>query len=66
MQVNFRFLQGALAQYNPETRGSSRTLASVAYKTGFRSLYLFGETAVSDNGSVATVNGLRFSGLPWM
>ena len=49
-----------------DDRGSRRTLASVAYKTGFRSLYLFGETAVSDNGSVATVNGLRFSGLPWI
>ena len=48
-----------------DDRGDRRTLASVAYKTGFRSLYLFGETAVSDNGSVATVNGIRFSGLSW-
>ena len=32
MQVNFRFLQGALAQYNPETRGSSRTF----FVTGYR------------------------------
>lgn len=49
-----------------DDNGRRRTLASVAYKTGFRSLYLFGETAVSDNGAVATVNGLRFSGLSWL
>ena len=43
--------------------GQRRTVASIEYKTAYRSFYLFGETAVADNGAVATVNGLRFSGL---
>lgn len=49
-------------QYN-ET-GVHRTLASIDYKTGGYHFYLFGETARSDNGTWATVNGLRYSGIP--
>lgn len=41
--------------------GSGRYLVSVDYKTGFQNIYLFGETAVSNNGTLATVDGLRFS-----
>lgn len=43
-------------------RGAHRFLMGVDYKTGFQNFYLFGETAVSDNKALATVNGLRFSG----
>ncbi|MDR1415660.1 MAG: helix-hairpin-helix domain-containing protein [Odoribacteraceae bacterium] len=43
--------------------GRHRALAAVAYKGGFSHLYLFGETAISDNGATATVNGARYSGL---
>ncbi|MDR0982626.1 MAG: helix-hairpin-helix domain-containing protein [Culturomica sp.] len=42
--------------------GRRRFLGSVDYKIGVHNLYFFGETAVSDNGSIATVNGLRFNG----
>lgn len=48
-------------QYNDD--GSHRFLASIDYKTGFHNFYFFGETAFSDNGSIGTVNGLRYSGL---
>ncbi len=41
--------------------GNKRYLASVDYKTSYRGIYLFGETALSDNGAFATVNGLRTS-----
>ena len=47
-------------QYNDP--GNHRLLTSIDYKTGFYHFYLFGETALSDNGSLATVNGLRYSG----
>ncbi len=53
----------ALYQQNNET-GHHRTLVSIDYKTGGYHLYLFGETARSDNGTWATVNGLRYSGIP--
>ena len=54
--------KAAYQQYN-ET-GHQRTLVSVDYKTGGYHFYLFGETARSDNGTWATVNGLRYSGIP--
>lgn len=41
--------------------GNKRYLASVDYKTSYRGIYLFGETAISNNGAFATVNGLRAS-----
>ena len=53
----------AAYQQNNET-GHQRTLVSVDYKTGGYHFYLFGETARSDNGTWATVNGLRYSGIP--
>lgn len=39
--------------------GDKRWLASLDYKTSLQGFYLFGETAFSDNGAFATVNGLR-------
>lgn len=53
--------KAAYQQYNDP--GHHRTLVSVSYKTGFNHFFLFGETARSDNGSWATVNGLRYTGL---
>lgn len=41
--------------------GHRRWMAGVDYKTAFRGIYLFGETAVCDRGSISTVNGLRVS-----
>ena len=41
--------------------GKDRFLVSIDYKTGYRGYYLFGETAISDAGALATVNGLRKS-----
>lgn len=52
--------QAAYQQYNDP--GRHRTLISIDYKTGARHFFLFGETARSDNGSWATVNGLRYTG----
>lgn len=46
-------------QYNDT--GNKRWLASVDYKTAWRGIYLFGETAVSDEGAFATVDGVRMS-----
>lgn len=46
-------------QYNDE--GKKRWLVSMDYKTAFRGIYFFGETAISNNGSCATLNGLRMS-----
>lgn len=46
-------------QYNDT--GEKRWLASMDYKTALGGVYLFGEVAVSDNGTLATVNGLRKS-----
>lgn len=43
-------------------RGKERWLLSVDYKTGWGDMYFFGETAYSDTGGLATVDGLRFSG----
>ena len=54
--------KAASQQYNEA--GHQRTLVSVDYKTGGYHFYLFGETARSDNGTWATVNGLRYSGIP--
>ncbi|MDR0766333.1 MAG: helix-hairpin-helix domain-containing protein [Odoribacteraceae bacterium] len=42
--------------------GRRRFLAGIDYKSGFAGFYFFGETAVSDNRSLATVNGIRYSG----
>lgn len=47
-------------RYNDD--GQDRLLTGIDYKTGFRSLYFFGETAWSERGEVATLNGLRYSG----
>jgi hypothetical protein len=47
-------------QYNDT--GRRRALAAIDYKSGLADLYLFGETAISDNGAVATLNGARYSG----
>lgn len=47
-------------RYNDD--GQNRLLTGIDYKTGFRSLYLFGETAWSEKGEVATLNGIRYSG----
>ncbi|WP_251621860.1 ComEA family DNA-binding protein [Odoribacter lunatus] len=47
-------------RYNDD--GQRRGVVGVDYKTGFRSVYLFGETALCERGELATVNGLRFSG----
>ncbi len=47
-------------QYND--KGKKRMLVGVDYKTGLESIYFFGETAFSETGKVATLNGLRFSG----
>ena len=52
--------KAAYQQYNDS--GHHRTLVSMDYKTGARHFFLFGETARSDNGSWATVNGLRYTG----
>lgn len=52
--------KAAYQQYNDP--GRHRTLVSIDYKTGARHLFLFGETARSDNGSWATINGLRYTG----
>lgn len=46
-------------QYNDT--GKKRYLYSIDYKTSYRGIYLFGETAVSDHGAVATENGLRWT-----
>jgi len=42
-------------------RGKSLMGASVDYNYRWRNLFLFGETARSDNGGLAAVNGLLFS-----
>ena len=42
--------------------GKGRYLWSLDYKTSWRGIYLFGETAFSDCGALATVNGLRGGG----
>lgn len=47
-------------KYNDD--GQRRLLTGIDYKTGFRNIYFFGETAWSEKGEVATLNGLRFSG----
>lgn len=39
--------------------GKGRYVWSLDYKTSWRGIYLFGETALSDMGAIATVNGLR-------
>lgn len=46
-------------QYNDT--GNKRRLMSVDYKTSLWGIYLFGETAYSDDRALATVNGLRMS-----
>ena len=47
-------------QYNDD--GKRRLLFSVDYKTGWKGVYFYGETAMGRQRGVATVNGLRFSG----
>ncbi len=46
-------------QYNDD--GKRRLLFSIDYKTGWKGVYLYGETAVGPGRGYATVNGLRFS-----
>lgn len=50
-------------QYNDT--GAERWLLSLDYKTSWKGVYLFGETAGSDAGAWATVDGIRTS-LSWM
>lgn len=50
-------------QYNDS--GSKRWIVSVDYKTSWRRFYLFGETARSNDGVWATVDGVR-THLSWM
>lgn len=45
--------------------GDNRWLISLDYKTSVRNIYLFGETAYSDQGAWATLNGLRW-GIDWL
>ena len=42
-------------------RGRSLTAGSLDYNYRWRNIFLFGETARSDNGGLASVNGLLFS-----
>lgn len=51
---------GRLYQKYNDT-GKKRYLWSIDYKTSYRGIYLFGETAFSDHGAVATENGLRWT-----
>ncbi|MDR1756204.1 MAG: helix-hairpin-helix domain-containing protein [Culturomica sp.] len=51
-------------QYNDN--GKQRLLFSVDYKTGWKGVYLYGETAVGKSRGYATVNGLRFSVGSWL
>lgn len=46
-------------QYNDT--GKDRLLLGVDYKTGWRGMYVFGETAWSNGHAWATVNGLRWA-----
>lgn len=46
-------------QYNDS--GHKRWLGSIDYKTAYRNMYFFGETALSEQGAWATINGLRMS-----
>ena len=41
--------------------GNNRFLCSIDYKTSYHRFYLFGETAFSNNGSLASINGLRWT-----
>lgn len=43
--------------------GSRQTTAGVHYRLRWQKLNLFGETAMTDNGSVATLNGVSYSPL---
>ena len=52
--------QSTYQQYNDQ--GRHRTLISIDYKTGARHCFLFGEIARGNNGSWATINGLRYTG----
>lgn len=49
-------------QYNDD--GHRRCLFGIDYKTAFRGVYLYGETAWSERGAVATLLGMR-TGFPW-
>jgi hypothetical protein len=55
---------GTLPYQRYNDTGRHRRLLGIDYKSGFGDLYLFGETAASDNRAVATLNGLRYSGIP--
>ncbi|MDR1273515.1 MAG: helix-hairpin-helix domain-containing protein [Odoribacteraceae bacterium] len=61
-----RLRVGTAAYQRYNDTGARRALAGVDYKTAFRDFYLFGETAVSDNRSLSTVNGVRYSGFSWL
>jgi hypothetical protein len=51
--------QRAILPYNLYYfRGTSLTNASIDYQFRLRNLNLFGETAISDNGGLATLNGI--------
>ncbi|PKP19343.1 MAG: hypothetical protein CVU05_11650 [Bacteroidetes bacterium HGW-Bacteroidetes-21] len=46
--------------------GSSNSNAGIDYQASIRDLTIFGETAISENGAMATVNGAMFSLSPQM
>lgn len=54
-------IPGTLPYQKYNDSGSSRFLSSIDYKTGYRGIYLFGETAMGENKTWATVNGVRFT-----
>ncbi|MDR2131311.1 MAG: helix-hairpin-helix domain-containing protein [Odoribacteraceae bacterium] len=64
LHYNFspRLRAGEHAYQRYNDTGVHRTLAGIDYKHGISGFYLFGETAVSDNRSLATINGIRYSG----
>jgi hypothetical protein len=44
--------------------GKNQTTAGLHYRMRWHKLNIFGETAITDNGSVATLNGCSFSPVP--
>lgn len=63
LYYNFQppFTRGKQVYQQFNDKGKKRFLASIDYKTNFRNIYFFGETAFSDQQAWATVNGLRFN-----
>lgn len=59
-----RLLPGSRIHQRYNDSGRRRCLVGVDYKTAFRGVYFFGETAWSEEGAVATLNGVR-TGFSW-